>query len=367
IGGATWLELSTQGLSKAWSQIMAPKAAQVQRDAPPRFGIYPVTRQTVRYCAVQLLPAVGGAVLVGLGAQSSGASKFLMESSGIRLLAASAGRVAQNLFTNLALLPSLMADEDNDQPHSTKSKRLIALNEGLQQIATFAAPATYAVALTTNTLPVEIATGFLNGMLDAEGQRKLEEDGLRPPNRLSVEQKKVINRVSIAVSLVFGGLMAYYLISTAYKTDKNPAVDHPATWGATGGILGTTALTFGFTKLIQHAWKSADTRGALVWLSRWFGAENTRWLAYLNGDFVHVRNMRGVTVNLGVVLTGLILTGATIGFDLALLNDDRLVCLKLSAFAWVMLMRYAVTVPGTFPMHTANATLSAVAGRYGEL
>lgn len=358
LGGAIWLELSTRAVSKTWNQLKTPKAPEV-RDVPDRFWLYPTTRRTIRYCALQAFPAAAGTALIALGSQKSGVPQFLMQSSGIRLLAASAGRVAQNLFTNLVMLPSLQKDQHDDVPYSPKSKRLIALNEGLQQVATLMGPVTYAVALTANKIPIVSATGLLNGMLDAEGQRRLEEDGLRPPDRLSEDQKRIVNRVSYAVSGIFGILLLFDLIYTSVRTDKNPEVNHPATWGAVGGILGTAALTFGFTKLIKYAWKSADDRGAFIWLGRLFGAENTRWLAYLNADFVHSRNIRGSVPSLGVVMAGLLLSAATVGLDLALLNDDRLVTMKLSAFAWAMLMRFAVTVPSSFPLHATNATIPA--------
>lgn len=358
LGGAIWLELSTQAISKTWRQLNAPKAPEAGRDMRARFWLYPSTRQTVWYCGLQGLPAAAGTILVVLGKQNGGVPGFLMQSSGVRMLTASVGRVAQNLFTNLALLPSLLQDHQDDVPFSQKSKRLIALNEGVQQAATLLAPVTYAVALTANQIPVMTATGFLNGMLDAEGQRKLEEDGLRP-SRFSEDQKWLINRVALAVSGIFGALFIYYLIRTPIKTEHEEGVNHPATWGAACGIIGTAALNFGFTKGIQYAWNSAAERGAFVWLSRLFGAENTRWLAYLNADFLHVRNMRGSVPSLKVIMAGLLLTGATIGLDLALLNDDRLVTMKLSAFAWALLMRYAATVPGSFPMPPSNSTMTA--------
>lgn len=358
LGGAIWLELSTRAVMNTRSQIKTPKAPEVG-DVPPRFCPYPTTRQTIRYCALQALPAIGGSVLVALGQRSSGVSGFLMQSSGIRLLAASAGRVAQDLFANLILLPSLDKDQKEDVPYTAKSKRLIALNEGMQQMATLMAPVAYAVALTADKIHVACATGFLNGVLDAEAQRRLEIDALRPPGRLSENQKKIVNRVSYAVTGIFGALLLYYLLVTSIRTDDNPEINHPATWGATGGIIGTTLITFGFTKLIRRAWKNADERGAFVWLSRLFGAESTRWLAYLNADFVHARNIRGAIPSIGVVMTGLLLSAATVGLDLALLNDDRLVSMRLSAFAWAMLMRYAITVPGSFPLRAANATVPA--------
>lgn len=344
VGIACFLEYALKAVTDTHKQIVHKDADIAVHPSDKRFfGPYPMTSESLKYCAVQLLPIAAGTACAIAGSQTSGIPAFMLQSSGYRLLAGGVGAIVKNIFDKTL---RAMQNNESRRKYSLKTASLMGFNNFITGISKIAAPFLYALSKRTGKLPVMTGTGFLEGWQREETQRLLETYGRDPPDR---QQLTAVKIAIVAAIGVFGLALDGYIFWQGAKTNNTP------TWAATGGILGCFLASLASSVGIQTLWKNPAERAALLWLTRLFLAEYPNWLGYLAADLNHARQMQGSTNAL--VIAGLVGTAGTIGLDLTRGLDIMRVSQWPSPFGAIALTGLAELTPSSFPVPTGNRTI----------